>query len=477
MSDISAMGVPELMRQADEYFDKKSDSYAPEKAADCWEQAAELGSMEALGNLADCYFFGEGRIEDDARAFQMYHRVLDATDNAFCAFQIGRMYRAGWGVQKDYDKALQYLERGWQLGHVAAANDIGAIYLSKAEKSKSVTDVENGLKWFQRAANRGDMYGMYRMALLYAIGDYGMPKDVKRAYDLLMRAKSDSRALGYLVSSNGLNIAGNDQYLELVDEAKRRAEDDSDAELFESLGRAYEDETRLGNDPEKSAAYYERSLECGNGFAGYLLGINYFHGWSGYEVDLEKAEQCLTKGAALNCHQAMNTLGDLYKEKAEFGCWPRNLELMAKAFYWYEKAFQAGGDAYAALHAGEAALEAEDESLYERAAACLYAAAQDDVYFAYAKLAKLSMDSSLSTFNPDRARFALEKARDEDIVEYKTGEVDFLTGQMFEKGIGYPAAIDQAVDFYTKAAEKGWEEAKESLKRFKKGLFGWKLIS
>jgi len=476
MSDIGTMSVPELMELAEKHFEENSPDYAPEKAADCWEKAAELGSMEALGNLADCYFFGKGRAEDDARAFQMYHRVLDATDNAFCAYQIGRMYRAGWGVQKDYDKALQYLERGWQLGHVAAANDIGAIYLSKAESSKSIADVENGLKWFQRAANRGDMYGMYRMALLYAIGDYGIPKDTKRAYDLLMRAKSDSRALGYLVSSNGLNIAGNDQYFELLEEAKRRAEESSDADLYESLGRAYEDKTRLGSDPEKAAAYYERSLELGNGFAGYLLGINYLYGWNGFDVNLDRAERYLARGAELNCYQAMSTLGDLYKERAEEGYWPRNPELMAKASALYERAYQAGGDAYAALHAGEAALEANDESLYERAANCLYAAAQDDVCFAYVKLARLSIDSSLTTFNPERARFALEKARAEDIVEYKTGEVDFLTGQMFEKGIGYPAAIDQAVEFYSKAAEKGWDEARETLKRFKKGLFGWKLI-
>ncbi|WP_172623369.1 tetratricopeptide repeat protein [Arabiibacter massiliensis] len=476
MEAFDEMSISELMVRAEALCDEDSPSYSPDIAADCWERAAALGSMDALANLADCYFLGKGRPEDETRALGMYQRVLDATDNASCAYQIGRMYRMGWGASCDFDKAIESFKRAWKLGNVQAANDMGAMYLSKAGSTQDPADVEEGFKWFQRASSKGDDYGTYRMALLYAFGDYGMSKDAKRAYDLLMRAKRDSRALGYLVSSNGLNIAGNEQYRDLLSEAEARAEEDQDAELYEALGRAYEGKTRLDSDPAKAAFYYGRSLALGNGFAGYLLGLNCWKGWSGFEVNLESAECNLLKGADLGCSQAMSSLGDLYKEKARES-WPHDPEWLKRSFEWYDRAYRANGDAWTALHAGEVAVEVGDIALYERAAECLFAASQEDIYWAYVKLAKLSMDESLPTFNPERARRALEKARIEEIVEYKTGEVDYLTGRMFEKGIGYPAAANQAVEFYLKAAEKGCEDAKESLKRFKKGLFGWKRIS
>lgn len=476
MDELGGLTIAELMSRAEAFCGKNSSECAPEKAADCWERAASLGSMDALRCLADCYFFGKGRVEDDERAFKLYRQVFEATDSAFCAYQVGRMYRAGWGVSRDYHAALEYLERGWNLGYVPAANDIGAIYLTKAKTSKDPTDVEAGLKWFQRASNKGDGYGTYRMALLYAIGDYGLPKDTKRAYDLLLRAKNDSHALGYLVSSNGLSIAGNEQYDEFLREAEMRAVGERDANLFESLGRAYEGKTRLENDPAKVAYYYEKSLVLGNGFAGYLLGLNYWKGWNGFDVNLELAESYLKRGVDLGCSQAMSSLGDFYSDKAKT-TWPRDPVWVKKAFECYDNAYRADGDGWTALHAGEAALEANDPELYERAAECLYAASREGIYFAYVKLAKLAMDRGFSTYNPERARYVLEKARNEDVVEYKTGEVDYLTGQMFEKGIGYPAVANQAVEFYLKAAEKGYGEAKESLSRFKKGLFGWKKIS
>lgn len=101
---------------------------------------------------------------------------------------------------------------------------------------------------------------------------------------------------------------------------------------------------------------------------------------------------------------------------------------------------------------------------------------EDDIYWSYIPLVKLSLAEGTSTYNPNLARQSLEKARNEKIVEYETGEVDYLTGLMFEKGLGLPAAANQAVEFYLKASDKGNEEAKDALKRFKKGIFGWKRI-
>lgn len=469
------MSVVEMIERANALLDQKGSDSDYTGAADLLENASNQGSMEALEKLADCYFYGKGRNENDKAALDAYEKVYAATSSDYSAYQLGRMYRAGWGAKPDPEKAKSYLQSSWESGNAAAAAVIGDIWLDRVDETHDVKDVEEGLKWFQRAAQEGDPYGTYRMAMLYAMGDYGIVEDKKRAYDLLMKITEYPRALAYLVSNNGLGICSNDKYNELVSKALEQAEANNDAVLFRALGRAHEGSTRLGEDTQKVIEYYSKALEAGDGFAGYMLGGNYLYGWAGCEEDLDKAEKYLTKGAECGSHEAMSSLGDLYKKRANEG-WPRDPETMRIAFEWYEKAFNNGGTTWDAMHAGEAALEANDPSLEERAANCLEVAMKDDIHWAYIPLAKLALKQDMPTYNPDLAKQALEKSRNEETVEYKTGVVDYLTGFMFEKGLGLPAAANQAVEFYLKAADSGNEDAKEALKRFKKGIFGWKLI-
>lgn len=475
MSEIDAMAIKQLMDAAEESLVKDSDVYNPAKAADLFERAVDLGSMTSLEKLGDCYFYGRGRDEDDKTALEAYAKVFEATGSSYSAYQLGRMYGFGWGVEPNPDKARDYLEKSWANSYAAAAGILGDICLDRAKSTHDSKDVEEGFKWFQRGSSRGDSYSTYRMALLYAIGDYGIHEDKKRAYDLLMKASDYPRALGYLVANNGLNICSNDQYFELINRAADLAESTCNGELFRNLGRAYEGKTRLPADPEKSEEYYMKALDAGDGFSGYLLGSNYSYGWNGYLPDADKAEEMLLKGANLGSVEAMSSLGDLYKKRAE-NVWPSDPEKMRLAFEWYEKAYETGGGTWDALHAGQAALEVGDSFLHERAAACFKAAMEDGIYWAYVPLAKLSIKEGAPSFCPELAKRALEKARTEEIVEYKTGEVDYLTGLMFERGLGLPASANQAVELYIKASDKGCEEAKEALKGFKKGFFGWKKI-
>lgn len=469
------LSIHEMLLAASELLLRDSADFNPEKAACMLEEAAERGSLDALEKLADCYFYGQGKDEDDKIAFEAYSKVLEINSSDYSAYQIGRMYKYGWGVDIDLQKAEQYSEQAWGNGFAAAAGTLGDICLDRAASSNDVKDIEEGLKWLQRAASKKDPYGMYRMALLYALGDYGIVEDKKRAYDLLIQIADYPRALAYLVSNNGLNICSNNQYQELIDKAEHLAIISDDTTLYRALGRAYEGNTRLGVNPNKTAAYYEMALNAGDGFAGYLLGVNYLYGWCGFEQNSNTAERYLIRGAEYGSHEAMAALGDVHKKRSE-NTWPRDSKEMRNAFEWYEKAYKNGGTSWDALHAGLAVFDTDDPSILERAAACLKYAMEDGICFSYVPLAKLSLRENLPTYDPVLARKALERARSEEVIEYKTGEVDYLTGLMFEKGIGYPSVFGQAVEFYLKASDKGSEDAKESLKRFKKGIFGWKRI-
>ncbi|NLQ13028.1 sel1 repeat family protein [Olsenella sp. KGMB02461] len=475
MSEFDSISVEQLIKTAENCLEKNSEAYDPVKAADLLQKGANLGSMASLEKLGDCYFYGTGRDEDNRAAFEAYTKVFEATGNSYSAYQLGRMHTFGWGVESNPDKARDYLEKSWADGYAAAAGILGVICLDRAKLTHDEKDVEEGLKWLQRGSNQGDPYSIFRMALVFSIGDCGIREDKKRAYDLLMKVPDYPRALGYLLISNGLDICSNDQYSELLNRALDLAESTNKGMLFRSLGRVYEGNTRLPADPKKSEEYFMRALDAGDGYSGYILGNNYAYGWNGYQRDVDKAETIYLKGANLGSEEAMSSLGDLYKKRAEV-VWPRDPEIMRLSFEWYEKAYKAGGGASDALHAGQAALEAQDPSLEERAAECFKVAMEDDIPWAYVPLAKLSIKEGTPTYCPKLARQALEKARAEETDDYMTGEVDYLIGFMFERGLGLPASANQAVESYIKASDKGCEEAKEALKGFRKGLFGWKRI-
>src|SRR5699024_8849540 len=122
------------------------------------------------------------------------------------------------------DKAGSFFEKSWSGGYAAAAGNLGDICLDRAKSTHDGKDVEEGLRWYQRGSGQGDSYSTYRMALVFAMGDYGIREDKKRAYDLLMKVSHYPRALGYLVANNGLSICSNDQYSELIDRASALAE-------------------------------------------------------------------------------------------------------------------------------------------------------------------------------------------------------------------------------------------------------------
>ena len=473
--------VRTLLDKAELLANQDSADYSPERAADLWQAASEMGGLEATSRLADCYFYGRGRPEDDAEAARLYNVVVRANpQDSHCNYQLGRMSRVGWGMPADADAARDYLMKAWRMGEAGSASEMA--FLSLYKKSPGVSDIEDGIRWLQRGAAKGDNRSNYHLGVIFNTGDYGVYQDKRRALDHLKKAMPDSRALAYLVSTDGLGIVSDEEYATLVEEALTQASRHQDAELYKSLGRAYDDKTRLGSCPQKCEQYYRQALDLGDGFSGYLLGMNFRFGWSGFEEDLDKAESVLLEGANLGCVQAMAALGDLYRDRWSSYrdvhgsyVYPRDPEVLRKAFVWFEKA-GLDGDTFAALHAGEAAIDLEDKSLLVRGARCLEIAMEDDIHFAYVPLARITCDSRLPSFNPTLALKALEKARAESVVEFEIGEVDYLTGVMFEEGVGCPKSANQAVEYYLKASERGYEEARESLKRFKKGLLGWKVV-
>lgn len=99
-----------------------------EKAQDYLERAAEMGNedaMQILQKLPEEKLLDEGRIAVEMgeyeRAFAIYEKLAKA-GSADGMFNCGIMFARGVGVEKDMEKARQYLEMAASMGSVQAAN-------------------------------------------------------------------------------------------------------------------------------------------------------------------------------------------------------------------------------------------------------------------------------------------------------------------------------------------------------------------
>ena len=469
-----AIDTQQLLEESERFFDRTSTDYDPSSGADLLQKAAHQGSLTALEKIADCFYYGIGRPENDEVARNLYEQVYAATESNQSACQLGKIYGFGWGISPDFEKAKDFLVKAWKNECFAAAGILGDICLHIAEQTNDIERMTEGMRWVQRGVLRGDEYSTYRMAICYAMSLYGIQENKKRAYDLLMRVCDYPRALAYLVSSNGLGISDDVTYAELIEKATALAEAKGEASLYRALGRAYEGETRLKQSYEQSLDWYKKAWELGDKDAAFNIGVNYAHGWCGYPTDYVEAEAWLLKSAEQGSEAAMASLGDLYKTSAH-NSYPADMNGLRAAFEWYEKAYESSGKTWDAFNAGEIGVELEDPSLYPRVVRCLKIAAENDIQWAYLPLARLSIEGGPDVFDPSLAWETLKKANLNTDSQIEQGKIDYLTGCLYEMGAGVEANAEKAVSSYLSASAKGNAQAKEALTRFKKTAFGWKI--
>lgn len=102
------------------------------------------------------------------------------TGDARAQFLLGEAYKNGLGVLADGLQAEGWLSRAAENGHVAAARELGLLYLERRQMGQAVD-------WLGTAAKGGDARAMCLLAVAYFNGD-SIPKDWARAYGLMLKA-------------------------------------------------------------------------------------------------------------------------------------------------------------------------------------------------------------------------------------------------------------------------------------------------
>ena len=115
-----------------------------------WTPLADQGSVGAQYNLGRLYREGLGVPKDYVKAAK-YMQLAADQDNALALNDLSIHYYYGLGVKKDYSKSNKYLMLSASLGHPPAQHTLGVRY-GKGETIQQ--DLQQSQIWLKRACNK-----------------------------------------------------------------------------------------------------------------------------------------------------------------------------------------------------------------------------------------------------------------------------------------------------------------------------------
>ena len=107
------------------YDAKDEEDY--DKAVPLFQKAADMGNAEAMVELGDCYFDGNGVSENKAEGVKWYKKAAELGDEV-AQNNMGYAYQHGEGVKQDLAKAKEWYEKAAKQGNANATSNLGTLY-------------------------------------------------------------------------------------------------------------------------------------------------------------------------------------------------------------------------------------------------------------------------------------------------------------------------------------------------------------
>jgi TPR repeat protein len=301
------------------------------------------------------------------------------------------------------------LERDRERLHSAAE------WLAEAQRYIDTYDYTRALPVLQKAAEAGNPPAMNKLGWLYE-NNYGVARDYGKAREWYQRAVNagDADAMANLGSLYEYNCGVVQDYGK-AHEWYQKAVDAGNSYGMYKLGSLYDSGHGVARDDTKAREWWQRAADAGNADAMYRLGWLYRNG-KGVAQDKGKAREWFQKAADKGETNAIYHLGEMYCN-GEGGA-----QDYGKAYEWYHRAADVG-DRDAMYCVGW---------LYDHG----YGVAQD-----YCKA---------------HHWYEMAALADDTVAMYNVG-------YMYENGEGVARDYEKAREWYQKAADKGYEDAREAL--------------
>ena len=424
------------------------------------EKSSNQGHIAAKVEVAKCYIYGDP-VEKLVRVGYEMLSSISNTSNKKCHYELGKIYYYGNEIEKDYSKAFKHFLFAAERGHVSSQDYVGDMYYFGEGVSR---DYVKAREWYEKAAEHNNSNSLLQLALIYDDGR-GVEADKDKAFTYYLKAADlgEERARYgalynyYFFNENHKDYQLGKEYLEMAANEEYAVAEKKLALLY--LGR-YDFE----EDDEKFIYWLKRAALHKDVEAQRILGEAYyqFGNPSVLPVSYPAACEWLEKAAKEEDIQACLDLAELYYSGEGV---QKNLakaqEYLNKAETYIDKVKDfsySNGKEISKLYYDIA-------QLYillgdKKAAEKNYILAKDKGEIAaYCGLALIYVNKKQS-YNKGFA--LLEEA-------YEKGSIEGtrLLGLCYKAGIGCKKSRSKAKALLKKAADKGDEEAKAELSKFR----------
>ena len=278
-----------------------------------YRRAAEMGDLEAMRSLGNCYYNGQGGLtKDTSKAVEWYRKAAEA-GNARAMCDLGYCYYNGQGgLRKDETKTMEWYKKAAEAGNARAMCNLGVCYELGIGGLRK--DEAKAVKWYKKAAEAGEATAMCYLGLCYEYGQGGLTTDTSKAVEWYRKAAEAGNAgamynLGYCYY-NGQGGLTKDTS-KAVEWYQKAAEAGYATAMF-NLGYAYaQGQGGLTKDTSKAVEWYRKAAEAGNARAMYNLGCCYYNGQGGLIKDEAKAVEWYRKAAEAGSSEATKRLQEL----------------------------------------------------------------------------------------------------------------------------------------------------------------------
>lgn len=257
----------------------------------------------------------------------------DLTDQYILAW-MGYCHYNGYGVERDYGKAISFCRKSARMGNKWAMRLLGFCYKKAPDEMGGIMA---SIEWFRRAAERGDKTAQRKLAEMYENGE-GVIKDAEEAFFWYLKSAENGddvaqfRVGGMYADGNGV-----EKDIEKAFRWYKKAAEKGNADAQNRVGVCYSSGKGIERSKRNAFNWYRKAADQKHAWGMANLASCYENG-SGTEKNLVKALHFYKAAAEIGNSKAMFKLGCFYENGMAIG------KDVDKAVEWYGKAASAGNE-------------------------------------------------------------------------------------------------------------------------------------